>query len=113
MNNIQVSEQLKRVTILTLRDRLDAFNASTAREQVDQLLQGGATHFAVDLSEITFMDSAGIAVLVNLLKRTRQIGGGVKLVRSTNPAALRLLQLTKFDQIFEMFDTAEEAVKAF
>ena len=113
MSNLQVSEQTKRVTILTFNDKLDAFNAPEARQQINDLWDSGARHFAVNLSDISFMDSAGIAVLVNLLKKVRGSSGSMKLVQPTNPNAMRLLRMTKFDQIFEMFDTTEAAVASF
>ncbi len=113
MNNIQVSEQTKRVMVLAFKDRLDSFNSASARKQIDTVLESGAANYAVDLSELDFMDSAGIAVLINLLKRTRMIGGTVKLVRPTSPTSLRILHLTKFDRLFEMYDTVDEAVDSF
>lgn len=113
MNNIEVSEQTKKVMILAFRDRLDSFNAAGARKQIDSVLETGATNYAVDLSELDFMDSAGIAVLINLLKRTRMQGGTVKLVRPTSPTSLRILHLTKFDRLFEMYDTVDEVVNSF
>jgi len=113
MSNIQVSEQTKRVKIITFRDRLDAFNASAARAEIDKVLQDGVSNYVVDLLDLDFMDSAGIAVLINLLKRARLVGGTVKLVRPTSASSLRILHLTKFDRLFDMFDTAEEAAQSF
>ncbi|MFK7801784.1 MAG: STAS domain-containing protein [Anaerolineae bacterium] len=113
MSNIQVSEKTKRVKVLAFRDRLDAFNASSTRAEIDLVLEEGVANYVVDLLDLDFMDSAGIAVLINLLKRARQLGGTVKLVRPTSPSSLRILHLTKFDRLFEMFDTADAAVNSF
>ena len=74
MGNLQVVEQTKRIVVLTFSDRLDAFNAPNARAEIDGLLADGAVNFVVDLTEVSFMDSAGVAVMVNLLKRSRQVG---------------------------------------
>lgn len=113
MGNLQVVEQTKRIVVLTFSDRLDAFNAPNARAEIDGLLADGAVNFVVDLTEVSFMDSAGVAVMVNLLKRSRQVGGDVRLVRPSNETAMRILRLTRFDQVFAMFATAGEAVNAF
>jgi anti-sigma B factor antagonist len=113
MSNLQITEQTKRVTILTFNDRLDAFSAPDAREHIEHPMSEGADNFVVDLAEVSFMDSAGVAVLVNLLKRTKQVGGDVKLVRPSSKTAFRILHLTKFDQVFDMFDTAQAAVASF
>lgn len=113
MSNLEISEQTKRVTILTFSDKLDAFYAPKARQEINTLWDKGTRHFAINLADVSFMDSAGIAVLVNLLKRVRQENGTIKLVQPTNPSALRMLRLTKFDKIFDMFDTIEEAIASF
>jgi anti-anti-sigma factor len=50
------------------------------------------------------MDSAGMAVLVSLLRRSRQAGGSVKLIWPRSEAVRRTLQLTQFDRIFEFVE---------
>jgi len=69
MSNLQITEHTKRISVLTFTDRLDAFNAPDARQQITDQMEAGAVNFVVDISQVTFMDSAGIAVLVNLLKK--------------------------------------------
>jgi anti-sigma B factor antagonist len=86
---------------LHLNYRVDAFAAPTLRGELDILFQSGKTHFIVDLSETPFMDSAGMAVLISLLRRSRQVGGDVKLIRPKSEPVMRILQLTRFDRVFE------------
>ena len=90
------------------RAYLDAF-----RSRTEDLLASGVSRFVIDLTEVPFLDSAGMAVLVSLLKGARQLGGDAKLVWPRLEAAQRVLRLTKFDQVFELFDEVDAAVKAF
>lgn len=103
---ITVTEQLSRTVVVAPKERLDAFSAPQMRERLETLLAEGVTQFVIDLSQTPFLDSAGMAVLVSLLKRARQAGGDVKLVKPTSDAVLRILQLTRFDKVFDMLDTA-------
>ena len=80
------------------------------REKFDDLLEEEVERFIVDLSDTTFLDSAGMAALVSLLKRARQAGGDVMLVWPKLEAAQRILKLTKFDKVFTMLDSAEDAI---
>lgn len=98
---IVVQEQVQRTVTLAPKDRLDAFTAPLLRAEIDRLCQEGVLHFVVDLAETPFMDSAGMAVLVTLLRRCRQNGGSVKLVWPRSEPVRRTLQLTQFDRIFE------------
>lgn len=101
---IVVQEHLERTVTVAIADRLDAFNAPAVRAQLDELMAGGVKRFVIDLSQTPFMDSAGMAVLVSLLRRCRQAGGDVKLVWPKFEPVRRVLQLTQFDRIFEFVE---------
>lgn len=103
---LSVTEQVSRTVVVAPQERIDAFNASHLREQLDGLLAEGVVNFVIDLSDTPFLDSSGMAVLVSLLKRARQAGGDVKLVKPSSEAVQRILQLTRFDKVFEMLDKA-------
>jgi anti-anti-sigma factor len=108
-----IREHILRVVIVAPQERIDAANAPELRQQLLELADGGAANFVIDLSEVPFMDSSGMAVLVSILKRARQDGGDVKLVWPKVDAARRILNLTKFDRVFDVTDTAEAALKLF
>ena len=110
---IEINEQTTRIVTVAPAGRIDAFSAPQVREQFDQLISEGANNFVVDLSNVTFLDSAGMAVLVSLLKRVRQRDGKLKLVWPKTEAARRVLALTRMDRVFDMADTAEAAVSGF
>jgi anti-anti-sigma factor len=110
---IDIDERTLRVVILGMTGRLDAFTAPSLREQADEVIAGSVRHIVCDLANVAFMDSAGLAVLVSLMKRCRQAGGDVRLVWPVAEAAQRILQLTKFDRVFERFDDRELAVSSF
>ena len=62
---------ISEIMIVAAQGRLDVLSAPILRERLDHLLSEGVTKFVVDLSAVSFLDSAGMAVLVNLLKRAR------------------------------------------
>lgn len=109
--NVSVTEQVTRIATVAPEGRFDAFSSPGMREQFDQLLNQGVTHFIIDLSDTLFMDSAGMAVLVSLLKQARQRKGQVKLVWPKQEPVRRILNLTRFDRVFEMANSVEAAVK--
>lgn len=111
--NLMIRQHVLRVVIVAPQERIDAANAPELRQKLLDLADGGAANFVIDLSEVPFMDSSGMAVLVSILKRARQDGGDVKLVWPRVDAARRILNLTKFDRVFDMADTAAAATKLF
>jgi len=102
-----------RCVVITLRGRIAAFHTPMLREQFDGLIAEGVKHFVLDLSHVEFLDSAGLAVLINLLKRAQQEGGDAKMILPKAENAQRILRLTRFDKVFALSETAEEAVQSF
>ena len=63
----------------------------------------------VDLSGVSYIDSSGVANLVEAFQLSRQRGTGFALV-SVNPAALRVLQLARLDKVFTIHATLEDGL---
>lgn len=110
MMELSVNEHTLRIAVVTPRSTIDAFSAPQLRDRLLAALADGVHCFVIDLTDVPFMDSAGMAVLVTALKRARTAGGNVKLVWPRLDAARRILKLTRFDQVFDMLDTADAAL---
>ena len=111
--DMTISEHTIRIAVITPRERIDAFSAPELRAKLNQLLDQGVQRFVLDLSLVPFLDSAGMAVLVSLLKRARQTSGDVRLIWPTEEAARRILRLTKFDRVFTITDSVSAALANF
>ncbi len=110
--NLETHEHVVRQIVIELSGRIDAFHATGLRERIDKLFSEGISHFVLDLSHVQFLDSSGLAVLVSLLKRSKQSDGDVKMVMPESEAATRILRLTRFDKVFDIAPTVEEALKS-
>ncbi|MGB6183327.1 MAG: STAS domain-containing protein [Rhodococcus sp. (in: high G+C Gram-positive bacteria)] len=94
---------------VTLTGRLDVLEASRLREQLAGANLAGARHLLIDLAAVTFVDSAGLAVLARA-RRDRLAGDGtLTVVRPTSDDAMRVFRLTQFDQILTMIDRPESS----
>ena len=82
------------------------------RETVESLLKEGRTKLVLNLSRISYMDSAGIGELVACYKRSRDKGGHLKLLNPSGKV-YDLLQLTKLEEIFETYRDEGEAIQSF
>ncbi len=96
------------VELISLAGRLDVVSSNTLRQTIKEHIDGGRNRLLIDLSVIDFVDSAGLAALVRGMKLARQAGGDVRLVRPRRSDAMRVFELTTFDKIFEMGETAQE-----
>jgi anti-anti-sigma factor len=86
-------------TVVTVRGEI---HVSTAPE-FSRLLAGsiaeGRTRLVLDLTDVAFIDSTGLSVLLNTLRRVTRAGGAMAIV-ATNPTVLRLFEITKLDTTF-------------
>jgi anti-sigma B factor antagonist len=71
---------------------LDLATSDVLRDALQELRDSGWRNFALDLRDVTFMDSAGVHAVVELLDAARRDGGEVAVVRSS-PAVDRLFAL--------------------
>ena len=99
----------ERCASVTLGGRLDAGNAQLIKETLMQLINAGTIHLVIDLAQVPFIDSAGLAALVSALKTTRRIGGSV-LLSGVQPQARTVFSLTMLDQVFAIYPDLEAAL---
>ena len=88
---------------------LDAYTVAQFRESLTQLSEH--RFILVDLSDVPFMDSAGLGALIGGIRRARENDGDVS-VACNRPALTRLLHTTGFDRIVPVCETVEEAIEA-
>jgi anti-sigma B factor antagonist len=88
--------------IVAVGGELDAQTApQLTAEAGGRLDTADFSRVVVDLSDVTFLDSTGIAALVRLRNKALDIGKQLAL-RSPGPRVLKVLQITALDTIFEI-----------
>jgi len=101
------------VTVLTLKGRLVLEELDTSlRGMLDGLIQRGRVKLALDLRDVTYIDSAGVGFLVAKFVSVRRLGGDIKLANVPARVA-HVLEITRLTRIFESFDSVEAAVRRF
>jgi anti-sigma B factor antagonist len=100
------------VTILELAGSLDISNAHQMRHVVFEAVSAPSAQVIVNLRDLYFVDSSGLAVLVQGLKRAREHQGNLCLCSLQSPVRM-ILELTRFDKVFEVFANEDDAVLAF
>ncbi len=92
-----------RATVV-LAGRFDVVEAMSVRERLAAPDVAAVDELTIDLQAVTFVDSAGLAVLARARRDRVLRGGSVTLVRPASDDAMRVFRLTQFDQIFTMLD---------
>lgn len=111
MDVVTGSREISIVTV-EMGGRIDAVEAGSLRELLSSYLADGLSNLAVDLSRVEFIDSAGLAALVKGMKDARLAGGDLRLVAPRSNGAMRIFDLTRFDQVFTMADDLDTLLAA-
>lgn len=99
------------VNIVTLNGALNARSAEEAKQTFRNLVEDGVTQVVVDLNEVPFIDSSGLAALVSGLKTLGGEASNLKLAAPQSQAKL-LFELTMFDRVFEIHDSVDDAMNS-
>lgn len=90
-------------TILSVAGELDLHTSPQLKEALSEVLDQGSAHIALDLSQVPFMDSSCLGVIVGGLKRARENGGELALM-SLQPSPAKVIALTGLDGVFRLVD---------
>jgi anti-sigma B factor antagonist len=85
--------------VVTPSGELDVATAPELRSYLHKLVDDGASTLVVDLTDVAFLDSTTLGVLISVHKRLVESGGAVDLV-VPHARLLRIFQITGLDRVF-------------
>ncbi len=101
------------VLIVELEGRLHVDNIMVVWNGITSALDRKDTaRIVVNLNGVTFVDSRGLAVLINWLKQCRKKNGDLYLCQAS-PMVKNVIELTRLNLAFKIFEDEETAVQAF
>ena len=86
-------------TTVVLVGEIDLSTAGRVRQALIAISSSGENKVVVDMTNVTFMDSTGLAALVGPLKRFRSMGGEIVL-RSPTRGVQKVLEITGLTRVF-------------
>ena len=96
--------------VVTVAGEIDIITVTRLRQTLFDLTAGGHP-LVVDLDQVSFIDSAGLAALVGTAKRATAGGGSLHVV-CAQPNTGKLFQLTGLDRRIPLARTLDEAMQA-
>jgi anti-sigma B factor antagonist len=90
-------------------DLIDRSQAAELLDEIDIAISKNENKILLNFSELKYMNSSGLNVIINVLTRTRKAGGDVA-VCCVNKKINELLVITKLNNVFNVCDTPEKAV---
>lgn len=100
------------VLVVSVTGSIDALTAVELSDRLSSELEAGRSSLVGDLDAVEYTSSAGLRVILATLKDARQRGGDLRLAR-VRPTVRRVLDLSGFTSILQVFDDLDDAVRSF
>ncbi|NJP05748.1 MAG: STAS domain-containing protein [Chloroflexaceae bacterium] len=100
------------ICLIRLYGRIDHTLAEQLRQDMNTFMEQGQRWFILDLSQVTFLESMGLTVLITGIKSARVIGGDLVVIQPT-PNVRNLLHITALDYLIREYPTVQAAIAAY
>jgi len=100
------------LTICRVDGEIDINSSPDIKKAFDKLLAKKEPKIVINFSQVTYVDSSGLATLVEILKNMRSYGGKMRLT-NLSPKIKSLFEITKLEKLFDIVADEEKAVSSF
>ena len=96
--------------LIAVQGEVHVSTAPEFSERLNDAIARGNTGVVIDMTGVEFIDSTGLSVLLNALRRVTRQQGTLALAVS-NPTVLRLFEITRLDSTFDIAPSREAAIE--
>ena len=107
------TQELKRCDVVKATGRIDSNTAPHLAEVFDAINEAGRFRIVCDLSEVDFISSAGLRVLINVQKTCKRWNRGQLVLAGVPKRIYEALDLAGFVPLFKITENVVEAVGGF
>lgn len=95
--------------IVRVNGDIDAYSTGELKKfMIDLISRTEKSTLVIDMSNVPYVDSAGLGMLVSILRESKSAGKSLVLA-SMKPNVKRIFELTRLDKVFTITDTVQEA----
>jgi anti-sigma B factor antagonist len=100
------------VIVKRMPDRINLQQVREFQREVQPFLRSDRPQLVFDFSAVRRMDAAGVDMLLECMSEVMKHDGDLKLA-ALSPQAAVVLELTRADRLFEIYETVSDAVRSF
>ena len=106
------TESKNGLTVCYVDGEIDINSSPQIKKSFDKLISSKTPKIVINLSKVTYVDSSGLATLVEILKNMKSYGGRMRLA-CMSPKIKSLFEITKLEKLFEISADEETATSNF
>lgn len=105
-------EKNEGAAVCLLEGEIDINTSPQLRKSFDELIRRNEKKVLLDFSAVTYIDSSGLATLIEMYQRLKKIQGRMRFC-GMNESVKNIFEITKLYKFFEVFDNRESAQEDF
>lgn len=95
--------------VLPLKGEVDLHVSPTVTAALNEMIDKKPKRLVVDLTEVSYIDSAGLAALIQAMQRVEGYGGKFMLA-GLQETVRSIFEISRLDQVFQIFPNADTAL---
>ena len=95
--------------VVSVKGRMDASTAPDFEKNMEEWIDGGQHAFAVDLSELDYISSAGLRAILSIAKKLKASNGNLLIV-SLKGSVKEVFEISGFSSIIPIYDSVDAAL---
>ncbi len=99
----------KRADVLPLKGEIDLHVSPSVTASLNAMIEKKPRRLVVDLSEVTYIDSAGLAALIEAMQKVEGYGGRF-LLAGLQETVRSIFEISRLDQVFQIFPDVDAAL---
>jgi anti-sigma B factor antagonist len=103
--------QKEQPNVLPLEGEIDLHVSSEVAESLRTMIAKRPKLVVIDLTKVTYLDSSGLAVLIEGMQKVQEYGGKFALA-GVQESVQHIFEIARLDQVFQIFPTVDEALAA-
>jgi anti-sigma B factor antagonist len=98
-----------RSNVLPLKGEIDLHVSPSVTASLNSMIEKKPQRLVVDLSDVTYIDSAGLAALIGAMQKVEGYGGKF-LLAGLQETVRSIFEISRLDQVFQIFPDADAAL---
>src|SRR6266480_6274089 len=103
--------QRDRPNVLPLKGELDLHVSPVVTASLTAMIEKKPERVVIDLSDVTYIDSAGLAALIQAMQKVEEYGGKFSLAGLQGTVS-SIFEISRLDQVFQIFPDTDSALAA-
>lgn len=106
------SRTVEGVWIIDLEGEIDLYKSPEVRSEISRVIAKKNKSVAINFQKVTYIDSSGLATMIDAFQKMKAYGGTMALVSMTKPVR-SVFEVARLDKFFQIFEEETLAIASF